>query len=304
MSVAIATAVGTAVVKLGKDIAKATASIQNGQKIIVNATGASGKALEDLMQSAQNVFASSDDTFDDVASAIGEINTRLGLTGNALESTTKTFLDFADATGQDVQQSVIGVTQAMNRWGIETDKLPALLDKLTLAGQLSGVSVAELTTNLTANAGTLQSMGYSMDEAISMMMQFESQGIDTSSVIMGMKKSFEDSAKAGTDARTDWEKLLDSIANATDETEANRIAVETFGNRIATDMVASLRSGALEFDKFTEAIANSQGTLNATDESAKTTADRIAEFKNRVTVALANIGTALAPLFLHPAQTE
>ena len=201
-AVAIATAVGTAVVKMSKDIAKATSTIQSGQKTIANATGATGKALEGLMQSAQNVFASSDDSFEDVSSALGEINTRLGLTGSALESATKDFLDFADATGQDVQQSVVSVTQAMNRWGIETDKMPALLDKLTYAGQASGVSVATLTANLTANAGTLQAMGYSLDEAISMMMQFETQGIDANSVIMGMKKSFEDSAKAGTDART------------------------------------------------------------------------------------------------------
>lgn len=293
--VAIATAVGTAVVKMSKEISKATATIQSGQKTIVNATGAGEKALEGLMNSAKKVFASSDESFDDVSRAIGEINTRLGLTGTVLENTTSKFLDFADATGQDVQQSIIGVTQAMNRWGIETEKLPTLLDKLTYAGQASGVSVANLTTNLTANAGTLQAMGYSLDEAISMMMQFEMQGIDTNSVIMGMKKSFEDSAKAGTDARVDWEKLLDSITNATDEMDANRIAVETFGSRIATDMVTALRSGSLEFDKFETAIANAGGTLDSTDASAKTTADRIVEFKNRVTVALSNIGTALSP---------
>lgn len=295
-AVAIAVAVGVAVVKLGKEVLKATSDIQNGEKIIANATGAGGKALEGLMDSAKKVFAQNDATFDEVSSAIGEVNTRLGLTDVALEQTTGLFLDFADATGTDVKNSVASVTQIMQRWGVETAKLPSLLDKLTLAGQKSGISIDVLEQSLVSNAGTLQAMGYSMDEAISMMMSFELAGIDSTQVIMGMKKSFEDSAKAGTDARQDWEALLDSITNSTSQAEANSIAVETFGNRIATDMVTALQSGSLAFDEFTDSIAHADGTLSATEENAKTTADRIQEFKNTLTVAFAELGGAISPI--------
>lgn len=295
-AVAIATAVGTAVVKLGKAITEATGEIEEGRANIVNATGATGEALEGLMESAKAVFAQNEQSFDEVSRAIGEINTRFGETGEALESMTDLFLDFADATGQDVQQSVIGVSQAMNKWNIEAKDLPSVLDKLTVAGQKSGVSVATLTTNLTANAGTLQSMGYTFDEAVAMLSKFEEQGIESNSVIMAMKKSFEDSAKAGTDARTDWENLLDSIANATDETEANSLAVEAFGSRIATDMVSALRNGKLNFDDYTEAIENSTGALQATDEASKTTADKIQTLKNEVKVALGEMGAKIAPI--------
>lgn len=294
-AVAMAVAVGAAFIKLGKDIAGAVGEIESGQKTIANATGATGSDLESLMDSAKKVFAESDDTFEDVSKAIGEINTRLGLTGDALESTTSTFLDFAEATGQDVQQSIISVTQAMNRWGVETEELPSLLDKLTVAGQASGVSVADLTTNLTDNAGTLQAMGYSMDEAIAMMMTFEKQGIDSNAVLMAMKKSFEDSAIAGTDARTDWEALLDSITNATSGVEANSIAIEAFGNRIATDMVQALRSGALNTDEFTEALQNAEGALGNTDKAGKTTADNFQTLKNNITLLENTLGETFAP---------
>lgn len=293
---AIATAVGAAVLKLGKEVAKATNEIQEGRATIVNATGATGEALQGLMDSAKNVYSESEQSFDEVSRAIGEVNTRLGLTGEALETTTGLFLDFADATGQDVQQSVIAVTQAMNRWNLEAEALPSVLDKLTYAGQASGVSVSQLTQNLTANAGTLQAMGYSMDEAIAMMMQFELQGIESSAVLMGMKKSFEDSAKAGTDARYDWEQLMSSIANATDSTEANSLAIDAFGNRIATDMVSALQSGKLNFDDFTEALQNANGTLEATDEASKTTADRIETLKHSITLMLSEVGEELAPM--------
>lgn len=295
-AVAIATAVGMAVVKLGKEVAKATSEIQDGRATIVNATGASGEALQGLMDSAKAVYAESEASFDEVSRAIGEINTRLGYTGEALETTTALFLDFADATGQDVQQSVIAVTQAMNRWNIDAEQMPLLLDKLTVAGQASGISVAGLTANLTQNASTLQAMGYSMDESIAMMMQFEKQGIDSNAVLMAMKKSFEDSANAGTDARADWEDLLASITNATDETEANSLAVKAFGNRIATDMVSALKSGSLNFDDFAEAIANAEGVLETTDEASKTTADRIEALKHSVTLMLSEVGEELAPM--------
>ena len=294
--VAIAAAVGAAVVKLGQEVAKATNDIQSGQANIVNATGATGEALSSLMDSAKAVYEGSEESFDEVSRAIGEVNTRLGLTGTALEETTGRFLDFAGATGQDVQQSVIGVTQAMNRWNLEADQLPILLDKLTVAGQASGVSVASLTANLTANAGTLQAMGYSMDDAIAMMMTFEKQGIDSNAVLMAMKKSFEDSARAGTDARADWEDLLGYIADATDATDANAIAIEAFGSRIATDMVSALQSGSLNFDEFAVAVANAEGTLEATDEASKTTADRIETLKHSITLMLSEVGEEMAPI--------
>ena len=294
--VAIATAVGVAVMKLGQEVAKATNEIQSGQANIVNATGATGEALSGLMESAKAVYADSEESFDEVSRAIGEVNTRLGYTGEALETTTGLFLDFAGATGQDVQQSVIAVTQAMNRWNLDAEELPLLLDKLTVAGQASGVSVSALTANLTANASTLQAMGYSMDDAIAMMMQFEKQGIDSNAVLMAMKKSFEDSANAGTDARADWDNLLDSITNATDQTEANALAVEAFGSKIATDMVVSLQSGKLNFDEFADAVANAEGTLEATDEASKTTADRIETLKHSITLMLSEVGEEIAPI--------
>lgn len=295
-AVAVAAAVGAAALKMAKSVISATGDIESGRKTIVQATGATGEALESLMTSAKNVYATADESFGEVSTALGEINTRFGLVGEALEDVTGKFLDFAEATGQDVQQSVVGVSQVMNQWGIDLEGMPLLMDKLVVAGQETGVSVGSLSAELTQNAGTLQAMGYSMDEAIAMLMSFEKQGIDSASVLMGMKQSFAQSAKAGTDARADWETLLDSITNATDETVANSLAVDTFGNRIATTMVSALRNGKLNFDEFTGAIENAEGALVATDEAGKTTADRIEVLKHQLTLALSDIGAEAAPL--------
>lgn len=293
---AVASAVGVAVVKMAKEVMKATNTMQDGRKIIVQATGATGEALDSLMNSAKNVFATVDESFDEVSTALGEINTRFGYTGQILEDTTRMFLDFAEATGQDVKNAVKTSAQVINQWNLSAEEMPLLLDKLTVAGQVTGVAVSQLSANLTDSAGTLQAMGYELDEAISLMMTFEKQGIDSSAVLMGMKQSFAQSAKAGTDARKDWDNLIKSIANATDEATANEKAINAFGSRVASTLVTALRSGKISTDEFTDALNNAQGALSATDEAGKTTADRIQELKNQWTLALAEIGEAFAPL--------
>lgn len=303
---AVASAVGVAVVKMAKEVIKATNTMQDGRKIIVQATGATGEALDSLMNSAKNVFATVDESFDEVSTALGEINTRFGYTGQILEDTTRMFLDFAEATGQDVKNAVKTSAQVINQWNLSAEEMPLLLDKLTVAGQVTGVAVSQLSANLTDSAGTLQAMGYGLDEAISLMMTFEKQGIDSSAVLMGMKQSFAQSAKAGTDARKDWDNLIKSIANATDEATANEKAINAFGSRVASTLVTALRSGKISTDEFSEALKGAEGALNATDKAGKTTADRIQELKNQWTLALAEIGEAFAPLLetLLPLLTE
>ena len=95
---ALATAVGAAFVKVTKSIIEATKNIEEGQQTIVNATGATGESLAGLMDVAKQVYSESEQSFSEVSSAIGEINTRFGYTGEKLREVTGMFLDFAKAT--------------------------------------------------------------------------------------------------------------------------------------------------------------------------------------------------------------
>ena len=93
---------------------------------------------------ALKAYSGNDDALDSVAGAVGEINTRLGYTGDTLSEVTGQFLDFADITGQDVVGSVQLVTKVMNKWNVDASKLPNVLDDLAYAGQISGLSVTTL----------------------------------------------------------------------------------------------------------------------------------------------------------------
>jgi len=81
-------AMGAAFVGVGIGLFKMGQSFQDATDTIIVATGASGEALEGLQQDFRKVFGSIPTSADDAATAIGEINTRLGLTGAPLVTTT------------------------------------------------------------------------------------------------------------------------------------------------------------------------------------------------------------------------
>ena len=104
---ALTTAGITATIKeITSSVYELTDSYSNAEKIVVNATGATGEALDSLGASMLKAYSGNDHALDSVAGAVGEINTRLGYTGDTLSEVTGQFLDFADITGQDVVGSV------------------------------------------------------------------------------------------------------------------------------------------------------------------------------------------------------
>ena len=81
---------------------------------IVKGTGASGEALDDLLDSAKDVLSSVPDSSEVVSNAIADVNTFLGLTGDALEDTTESILDFnrlTETSATDVAEKLQGLTQ-------------------------------------------------------------------------------------------------------------------------------------------------------------------------------------------------
>lgn len=106
-------------------------AFSEAESTVVKATGASGEALDSLMESTMNAYAAAKSAdLSSTASAIGEINTRMGLTGDELTIVTGQFLDFAEITGTNVVSSVQSATKIMNKWGIEAGDVESVLDKL------------------------------------------------------------------------------------------------------------------------------------------------------------------------------
>ena len=277
-----------------------TDAYSDAEKIIVNATGATGDALDGLGASALKAFSQNDDALSSVAGAVGEINTRLGYTGDTLSEVTGQFLDFADITGQEVVGSVQLVTKIMNKWGEDASKLPSVLDDLAYAGQISGLSVTTLSNTLITGASSLQEMGLSLENAIGLLAKMELYGVEGTSTITAMRTAVKNFAADGLDAQEALQDTITEIANMKDSSEATTKAVEVFGSKVGVDFARAIRDGAITTDTLTGSLDEAAGTLERTAAAGESLSEKWEKANNKMTVAFTQ---TLEPT-IHDASAE
>ena len=224
---------------------KAFNEVHAGVENIITATGASGAALEGMQQSMNNLATSIPTDFATAGAAIGEVKTRFNLTGQELEDLSAKFVKFADLNGTDVVSSVDTVQAAMAAFGLEASDAGNFLDTLNAAGQATGVSVEQLANDMMTNAASLKEMGYNASDAAAFISNLNKSGIDTSSVMTGMKRALANAAQDGLTMSEAMEQLQGSIQNAQSDTEAYQVAMELFGTRAGGAIADAVRDGRL-----------------------------------------------------------
>ena len=285
------TLIGAAIAKKLKEAAEAAYELaeafSEAESTIVIATGASGAALDSLTASMMKTYAASKTgSLGDIAAAIGEINTRLGYTDKRLEYTTALFLDFTAVTGGSITGNIRNVTQLMRQWNIEDERLEETLDKLTLAGQVSGKSVEALSSELTANKEILDELGFTMDESIAMFSQFELNGTKAASVMTGFRTAINNGTISSLeDLNEIFGQIKAGIISAAD-------AGDIFGARAGTTIVHAVKNGTFALDGLVSSLEDAQGTTVKTAEVAQTLGQRWEQAGNNIQAAFT---TAIAP---------
>jgi TP901 family phage tail tape measure protein len=262
-----------------KDVAKyakeAYQEFDKGYDNLIKATGATGESAKALEDSYKNVSKSVKADMGDIGSAIGEVNTRFGYADSELEKASEAFLKFAEVTGTDATQAVQLVSRAMENAGIDADDYQNVLDKLTTAGQVSGISVSKLTESLTKNGTTMRALGFDTDESIAILSKFEKEGVNTETALTGMKTAFKQWAEDGKNAKREYERMVRTIALTSDSTEAAKIAVEVFGKKAGPEMAELIQQGKLSYGDYLDVIEGSAGTVESTYEQTQDAFDKI-----------------------------
>ena len=235
--------------------------VDEGADNVIKATGATGKTAEGLTKSYEKVASSVVGDFGDIGSALGEVNTRFGYTGEKLEDATTDFLKFAEITGVDSTEAVQMVSRALNDAGIPLDDYGLLLDQLAKAGQTAGIDVSVLADSLSKNGATMRAMGFDTEETIALLSQFETSGADTATMLSGMKKAMANWADSGKDGSKEFGKLVEGIKNGSvDASEA----IDVFGAKAGPQLVDAIKSGKFEYQDMLNVIQNSKGTTDST----------------------------------------
>lgn len=249
-------AAGAGLLKLANDFDDAVDTIRIS-------SGATGEALQGLVDDFDAVIGKVPADMDVAANAIADLNTRLGLTGEPLQELAQQYLELAHITGEDVTTSIRESTRAFQAWKIPADKMSQGLNTIFKVSQSTGIRVNELTRRVTDFTPAMQELGFTFEESVALIGKFEKEGVKTDAVLGAMKRALSSFAKEGKTASQGLAELSNRIKNAKDETEAAQLAIEIFGTRAGPELAHHIRSGRLDIEEFTKSIMANTETINS-----------------------------------------
>ena len=279
----------------------AFSAVDEGVDTIVTATGASGEALDGLVASYETIATSIPEELGDVASAVGEVNTRFHTTGEELEGQTTLFLQFAKITGGDVVSSVDSADKVLKTFGKTSDDASGLLGMVAKAAQDTGINAQGLMDDVLANSATFKELNFSLEESVNFMALLDENGVESGVAMAGLKKAVVNLTDAGMSESEALQTVIDKIKNAGSETEALTIAQETFGTKGAAEMATAIREGRLSLDDLSASMADYSTVVTDTYNNTMDGVDGATTAANAAKIAMSTLGETisnmLAPVF-------
>ncbi len=287
-------AIGKAVFEAGEYLADLGGKFDEVEDTIRIGTGATGDALDGLLDSFDAVYSSVPTTMEDASKAISDYNTRLGLTGDQLEGISAQAIQVADMLGEDLGGVIESSSQAFQNWDIAAENMGDAMDYVFKVSQSTGVGFSDLMGQLQSSGAILQECGYSFEDAATLLGQVEKAGYDSSTVLTALNKAAKKAASDGFDDMTAGiDSYIDAILNAESSTEAYNIAVEVFGTKGAATMVEAIESGALSLQDLEAELMASSETISGAAEDTYDFAEMLQLLKQKGEIALKPLANAV-----------
>lgn len=289
--------IASAISDIAQEALDMAQSFDEAEAAIVEGTGASGDALEELGDAAKKAYsniADKDSSLTDVSNILAELNTRFGITGDQAAGVTEKIANFAKHTGTDGTKAVDSIANVTKRWGLGIDDVDGLLDDLTTANQSCQMSVDDLTGYLTNNSTAFQELGYDTTDALALLISLSDSGANVGSVMGGMTKAVTNLSGVTKDVPGTFQQAIQAIGDCDTVSEALQAQVgdtgktveDIFGKKAAQELAVNIQNGNFQIDKWTEALQNNEGALEGTTEGATTMQDSWSQATNNVSLAL------------------
>jgi len=286
--------------KAGKSLSKnvtapilglATSAIASSEKVddaldvIRRSTGATGEEFNGLRADFEAIATSSAVNFERTAEIVSLLNQRLELTGKPLQEVGRALADLDTITGE--QTNLDGFTRVLGAFNVPADQAVETINKLLRASQKTGVPVNKLTEGLVSQSAAFAELGFGLDETAALLGQFEASGVNTNTVLAGLRANIIRSTKAsdeGAKATTELAKAQDAIAVLTLKAEAaqgdynDKLKKYGEGSKEAISAEATLLDIRQKLESANTDAANSQQVLDEIVKSSGANAKGAAEF--------------------------
>lgn len=281
---------------LGAASLKSFTEVDEGMDTIIQKTGATGEALEEMQNIARDMATTIPTSFETAGAAVGEVNTRFGLMGDELSDLSTKFVEFAELNGTDVSGSIDSVQAAMAAFNIESSKAGDVLDILNKAGQDSGISMDTLSNSLLSNAASLTEMGFGLESAVGLIANLEKNGVDSSAAMAGLKKAFVNATADGKTMEEALAELESTMQSADSNTQAYQAALDLFGNKAGPQLAKAIQEGRLSLDEASNAVTGYGDSVASTFEATQDPIDKFQVNMNKIKLVGEDIINSSAPL--------
>lgn len=277
-------AVAVGLYQIGSSFDEAFDAIRTG-------TGATGPVLDQLKNDMKAVASAVPASFADAGTAITMFNQKLGLTGQPLQLLSEQALELSRITGTELAGNVQSITDVMQNFGVSAAEQSGKLDLLFRASQASGVSVADLSSQMSGAGVVLRTVGLDFDQSAAFLAALGKAGVDVADVMPSLTKVLATAAKGGKDASTVFKETFDAIKNSTDPIKAATIGMEVFGAKGGPKFAALIREGKLSFEDMLTSLQGGSETILGAGKDTQDFGEKLTLLKNRVFVALEPVAT-------------
>lgn len=279
----MAAGIGAALYKVGETFDEVTDTIRTG-------TGATGEVLDGMVEVAKRVGSTTPAEFSKIAPVVADLNTRLGLTGEDLETVAKQVLEAGRLLGQDVDISK--TTAAFSAFGLEAKQIPGAMDDLFRVSQATGLGFNDLAQKTAQAAPTMKALGFGFQDTAAMIGAFDKAGLNSSQIMTSMTKGLTTLAKSGEEPKEAFKRVTGEIGSyiqSGNEAAALKLASKLFGTKGATQFVEALKQGKIGAEDMMKSIG-------ATDDTILGVAGETSDFAEKWQIVQNNAQLALEPL--------
>jgi Transglycosylase-like domain len=261
-------------------------------------SSASGQALEGLQTSAARVFGTLDVAGKDTGQTLAMLSSRLGLSGDALETLTS---HVERLEGRFADLRVDSLASAFDALGVNGKDADDTLASWVQSAQAAGVSSGKLVESLGALGETLRPeiSGLNADQLGSLLAQMDAKGPGAQRMVMGLSHAEQEFAKQHVTFAEGLKQAAQDINAATNEGDKEEIAEKLFGARNWSAALAMVQTYLDVLNKGPDAYRSNGDALSELLEQWSDMGNKIEEFKHHVESAFAPLGEKVKDLVEH-----